>query len=67
MSNRCVLCNYKSTVIIYCKFCENNFCLKHRLPEVHNCKNIHILCKKEYDKNSEKLLSEGIRSKRIEI
>ena len=32
----CVHCKKKSVVILQCK-CEKFFCIKHQLPEKHNC------------------------------
>ena len=58
---RCGLdeCREKIALIIgECKYCENKFCLKHRLPEDHLCVN---LSKKKFNDRSKvenKLLSE---------
>jgi predicted nucleic acid binding AN1-type Zn finger protein len=66
--SRCITCNHKSAAIVgFCKYCNNNFCLKHRLPESHQCINMNILCKQEYDKNSEKLMQEKLKKVFINI
>lgn len=33
---KCIICNKKQLIINKCK-CGGLFCLKHRLPELHNC------------------------------
>ena len=33
---KCIICNKKHLIINQCK-CGGLFCLKHRLPELHNC------------------------------
>jgi len=35
--NTCDFCNKNCLIKFTCK-CENGFCVKHRLPEYHNCK-----------------------------
>ncbi len=32
----CVHCKKKSVILIHCK-CDNQYCIKHQLPEKHNC------------------------------
>ena len=36
IKNKCTICNKKQFIIHHCK-CGGLFCLKHRLPEIHNC------------------------------
>lgn len=49
-------CNKKTNKFIgKCSYCLNIYCMKHRLPEVHNCENIN-LCKRKAFKDNEKLL-----------
>ena len=45
---QCFFCDKQSMVEIICKNCNNNFCLKHRYPEIHCCK---IVKKKSFWKN----------------
>jgi predicted nucleic acid binding AN1-type Zn finger protein len=40
----------------YCKYCRNNFCLKHRLPEIHSCSEIDKLKLENKKYNTEQLL-----------
>jgi len=35
------LCNKKIETFCFCRYCQQNYCIKHRLPEVHNCRNIN--------------------------
>ena len=41
--DKCFYKKCKKNIIHNCKFCQKNFCVIHRLQEVHNCKDI---CKK---------------------
>lgn len=31
------LCKKNSFVGFYCNLCQKNLCMRHRLPEIHNC------------------------------
>ncbi|MEM2675534.1 MAG: AN1-type zinc finger protein [Candidatus Bathyarchaeia archaeon] len=35
--HKCERCGEEIDFPFKCKFCERTFCLKHRLPENHNC------------------------------
>lgn len=65
MKEHCEICSNKVALIGFCKYCNKNYCLKHRLPEIHNCININVLIKKEFDNNSEKLLKDKIKKEII--
>lgn len=36
----CFKCNKKFVILIQCK-CEQSYCIKHQLPEKHNCTYIY--------------------------
>ena len=39
-SSKCKICKKKAVLIAGdCNYCGNGYCMKHRLPEVHNCEN----------------------------
>jgi len=38
-------------MIGHCRFCNNDHCLKHRLPEMHKCPNIDMCYEEEFNKN----------------
>ena len=40
---RCNYCNRKTSVSMICKSCDFEFCINCRLPEVHECNNIHSM------------------------
>jgi predicted nucleic acid binding AN1-type Zn finger protein len=37
---KCLVCNKEVYLPFKCQFCEGSFCLDHRLPENHKCKNL---------------------------
>ncbi|KAG1195665.1 hypothetical protein G6F35_013146 [Rhizopus arrhizus] len=52
-------CSEKPVKIIgNCRYCQSNFCVRHRLPEDHLCENLTNCKQAAYEKNSMKLLSE---------
>ncbi|KAG1141395.1 hypothetical protein G6F37_012143 [Rhizopus arrhizus] len=52
-------CSEKSVKIIgNCRYCQSNFCVRHRLPEDHLCENLTNCKQAAYERNSMKLLSE---------
>lgn len=36
-------CTKKSVDFCYCKYCDQHLCLRHRLPEEHQCPNLDKL------------------------
>jgi hypothetical protein len=40
--NKCAECNEEVLLPYRCSYCQNYFCLQHRLPESHNCPNLPI-------------------------
>ena len=63
--NKCNYCNKKLKIItIKCSCCGNLYCLKHKYPDVHECKNINKLI----ENNKKKLIEENplIKNKLIE-
>ncbi|KAG1020290.1 hypothetical protein G6F26_009415 [Rhizopus arrhizus] len=52
-------CSEKPVKIIgNCRYCQSNFCVRHRLPEDHLCENLTNCKQAAYERNSMKLLSE---------
>ena len=39
---RCTFCKRKTSVLLTCKYCTKDFCVKCRLQQVHNCPNISV-------------------------
>lgn len=59
--NKCFLtdCHERVVKIVgTCRYCTNNFCGKHRLPESHTCENIQYCRQQSFEKNSSKLMGE---------
>ena len=40
-SNKCAYCNQIDFLPYVCNYCRKSFCSKHRLPERHNCEELH--------------------------
>ncbi|KAI8919134.1 ubiquitin-related domain-containing protein [Powellomyces hirtus] len=60
-SNRCKLtgCTDKVVKIVgQCRYCTQNFCAKHRLPEAHRCQEMETCRQAAQDRLAGKLLSE---------
>ena len=52
--NRCdeFNCNKKAHKLLgQCGYCNNYYCMKHRLPEQHNCINLQECKRKAFDDN----------------
>ncbi|CCD25379.1 Tmc1p NDAI_0F00600 [Naumovozyma dairenensis CBS 421] len=50
-----------------CKFCDRQFCSRHRLLETHSCEGL-VSCKEEmHKKNADKLSAERTKNQKIEI
>jgi len=67
-SKRCYSNDCKSKinkVIGHCKYCEYNFCGPHRLPENHDCENIHDCRDEAYLVNEQRLIDGKIKSQKI--
>ena len=59
MPNKKCFCGKKvASIIGDCKFCDNKFCLVHRLPESHECVGLANCCREAKERNEEKLLNE---------
>ena len=61
MSKRCSApnCKLKSALMVgLCNYCKHDHCLKHRLPEDHQCPQLAELYKKLHEENAVKLMSE---------
>jgi predicted nucleic acid binding AN1-type Zn finger protein len=39
----CEICGEYDYFKYECQFCKKNFCVKHQLPEEHNCQGLKIL------------------------
>ncbi|WXG45261.1 MAG: AN1-type zinc finger protein [Candidatus Atabeyarchaeum deiterrae] len=37
---KCLFCDKEVYLPFRCQFCEGDFCIDHRLPENHKCKNV---------------------------
>ena len=62
---KCHVCKTKSSIIGYCKYCELNFCINHRLPEIHHCCKLDNLIKKSKERLEFKLTSESMKHTKI--
>lgn len=60
----CTFCNKKKTglMVFDCKLCNGCFCMKHRMPEDHVCKNLES-AKTSNQERLEKNLKDQIVSK----
>jgi predicted nucleic acid binding AN1-type Zn finger protein len=47
-------------IIGFCKFCEKDFCSRHRTVESHTCEKLEACRKQHFDKNSNKLMNEKV-------
>jgi len=66
MSTRCFLCKSRVGLLGFkCKFCKNNLCTYHRLPEDHNCPNIDLAKNKYKEMNKKKLESESLKETKV--
>lgn len=54
---KCIICNKKVLMYFTCR-CNNHYCIKHKLPENHNC---------NYDYKKDKIIMESIENKKILI
>ena len=36
---KCEFCLKKQIIWIQCSYCNKFYCMKHRIPELHNCEN----------------------------
>jgi predicted nucleic acid binding AN1-type Zn finger protein len=64
MSNRCKQCNHKGSFLLKCK-CNNYYCTKHLLPELHKCTELQSFKKEAFEKN-EKILLESAKKEKPE-
>lgn len=61
--NRCKKCNGKSSFLFDCR-CNNSYCSKHFLPEIHECAQIELFKKESYEKNKNKLIEQAEKEKK---
>ena len=55
---KCATCGKKAAAIIGdCRFCEQKFCLKHRLPESHACINLENCKNEAKERNTENVMN----------
>ncbi|CDH56731.1 polyubiquitin [Lichtheimia corymbifera JMRC:FSU:9682] len=45
-------------IVGHCRYCQSQFCSRHRLPEAHACENLVSCRQMAHERNSNKLLSE---------
>ena len=58
---RCPICNKKITLMDYTCRCGNSYCIKHRMPEDHNCTfDYEKLGKDIIDKNNPQVVCEKV-------
>lgn len=48
-----------------CRYCEQKFCSKHRLPEAHQCTNIKTCKDNAAGRNAQKLMHERTVSNKV--
>jgi hypothetical protein len=60
----CSYCGSKESLPFKCKFCGEQFCGDHRLPENHNCYGLETY-KKERGKEPEKWIYEPFRTRGV--
>lgn len=59
-------CKKKAKPIVgHCNYCDNNFCLVHRLPEQHNCEQLQRCNANAKELLTNKLNNEAIKSKKL--
>ena len=60
-------CNVRRALIIGdCKYCEQKFCCKHRLPESHACSTILTCQTERFERNKKTLLSNSCVGKKLD-
>src|SRR5439155_24323776 len=61
-------CNDKAAKIVgHCRYCELDFCARHRLPEAHACVNLTSCKQASFEKNAAKLRSEQCVASKVVI
>ncbi len=60
----CCFCN-KQKLLFKCK-CNNDYCLKHLLPEIHDCKNMLYFKQISWDKNKIDLEKNKVESIKLD-
>ncbi|CAG8769712.1 34120_t:CDS:2 [Gigaspora margarita] len=61
-------CNDKAVKIVgHCRYCEMDFCSRHRLPEAHACINLTSCKQASFEKNAAKLRSEQCVASKVVI
>lgn len=35
--NKCMYCNKKQVILLKCDCCNKQYCMTHRMPELHEC------------------------------
>ncbi|CCH63091.1 hypothetical protein TBLA_0J00930 [Henningerozyma blattae CBS 6284] len=68
--NQCYYGDCSSTISKFignCKFCNKNYCSKHRLMEIHDCRGLKSCRDQMHKRNAEKLASEQTKSPKIQI
>lgn len=63
-SNRCGLCKKRLGLLYVECLCRNRYCLLHRYPESHNCKNLHDKQALDKTRLSESLLENKMKDNR---
>jgi len=59
-------CKLKLALIVgHCNHCNNDHCLKHRLPEDHKCQELINLQRKEHADNAAKLMAQKAQKTKI--
>jgi predicted nucleic acid binding AN1-type Zn finger protein len=61
------ICKMKVIKLVgFCKYCEKNFCNKHRLPESHKCEKLEIMKNNQRSNLEMRLNNEKMIGSKIE-
>ena len=67
MYEKCVTCNKNSHLIFNCKCCQNNYCNRHILPEIHKCTELQKHKDESFNKNKDTILKNAVVPKKIDV
>jgi predicted nucleic acid binding AN1-type Zn finger protein len=64
--SKCSVCRTRVGLLGFeCKFCKNNLCVHHRLPEDHDCSQMELAKNKHKEINRKKLESESLKENKL--
>ena len=64
--SKCAFCNKKSSVLLKCKFCNNEHCTKCRLQSTHCCKEMQLCKDITHLKLKEQLENQSYKKRKLE-